>query len=167
MTTVPIVDLIKAFFLEASAKTYASGEVQKTTNADLPGSKEYRYQKGGLFYVDTYFTHGERSGGQTVIFCANREWQPVWLFQYHGWCKNDDPGVLAFLKRVLADAYTKNVFFGGRGVDGYTESVGPHTLLYFNNPMGTFESGSGGESIYYDQKKVFWHTYQHYLLASE
>ena len=155
------VDTIKAFFLEAAAKTYASGEVQKTTNADLPGSKVYRYERNGMLYIDTFFTNGERSGGQTVIY---QNGKPAWLMQYHGWCKDDNPKVLAFLKAALADAYAKPHFFGGRGIDGFEHDASPD-LMYSNDPFGPFESGYGIEKIYCRSEKIFWHKYQHFMLT--
>jgi hypothetical protein len=163
----PVADPIKQFFLEASAKTYASGEIKKTTIGDLPGSKVYRYEGDNLLYIDTYFTNGERSGGEIVIYHKDADkWQPAWLMQYHGWCKNDDSEVLAYLKQALENAYLKGIFHGGRGVNFPENVLESHPIWYRNNPYGSFESGYGEECIYRGSDKVFWHKYQHYMLAS-
>ena len=165
----PLVDPIKAFFLEAATKTYASGEVQKTTIGELPRSKVYRYHGNDMLYIDAFFTNGERSGGQTVIYRTYDDekeghiQKPVWLMQYHGWCKDDDPEVLAFLKESLANAYSQSIFVGGRGQDPYVLQA--HPLRYFNDGSDHFEQGEGFEEIKRGSEQVFWHRYQYYMLG--
>ena len=77
------VERLQKFYLEAAAATYAGGVAKKETIPDLPRSKVYRYESGDLLYIDTFFTNGEYSGGQTVIYVKGI---PAWLMQYHGWC---------------------------------------------------------------------------------
>jgi hypothetical protein len=171
MSNVSITDEIKTFFLEAAAKTYASGEVKKTTIGYLPGSNVYRYERNSMYYIDTYFVNGERSGGQTLIYKTFFEEgkgyfeKPVWLMQYHGWCKDDDPEVLAFLKESLANAYSQGIFSGGRGVDPYPLQTRP--LMYFNDGPEGFGQGEGVEEIKRGSELVFWHRYQYYMLMSD
>ena len=57
---------LQDFFFEAASATYA-GFAQKTTVADMPRSKVYRYERHEYLYIDTYFTNGEQGGGQTII----------------------------------------------------------------------------------------------------
>jgi len=46
--------------------TYA-GDAEKSTLADLPGSKSLRYGRGPFLYVDLYFVNGTISCGQKFI----------------------------------------------------------------------------------------------------
>lgn len=97
------------FFFEAALATYAGGG-EKTTIADLPGSKSYRHERGPLLYVDTYFVNGNLSCGQTLIWSEN---SPVWTMQYRGYCI--DQKAIPTLKRALSLAYRLKRFKGGRG----------------------------------------------------
>ncbi len=85
---------IQDFFFEATLATYASGEKAKTdpNNTNL---KFYSFQRRDYLYLDKFMVNGEHSGGQTVISFQGK---PVWLMQYHGWCKDDDP--FAFSEEV-------------------------------------------------------------------
>src|SRR5581483_616375 len=115
----PRVAEIQDFFFDAALATYA-GNTPKTTITDLPGSKHYHFERDSLIYDDVYFTNGEYSGGSTLIsFRAEPKPINLWLMQYHGWCKDDDPKVLAFLKEALRSAYENRVFHGGRGPVGF------------------------------------------------
>ncbi len=167
---------IQAFFLEAAGQCYA-GDLPKTTIAELPGSKVYRFEQGDLLYIDTYFTNDEHSGGQTVIY---QDGTPVWLMQYQGLCKNDDPEVLSFLKDALRQTYCAGVWNNGRGPQEHAKYPYVYdNLVYkglwevagrkggrFDNFMGiemirdlsTEDHGEGGEM-------VFHHRYQGTLLA--
>lgn len=165
---------LQAFFFEAALATYAGG-ASKTTIEDLPGSKVYRYERGEYLYIDTYFTNGEQSGGQTVIFVDNGR-TPAWIMSYQGWCKGDDKEVLDFLKRVLAEAYQSKVFYGGRGNPLHGSSGGG--LSYGNAVFGTFDYFYGEEKIdkevenplveeLPDREDVFWHRFQGMTLLQE
>lgn len=148
---------LQAFFFEAALATYAGG-ASKTTIEGLPGSKVYRYERGEYLYIDTYFTNGEQSGGQTIIYINN---VPAWLMQYHGWCKNDDKVVLDFLKHVLAKAYESRVFYGGRGSP--YERLLKNDLIYGNVWSGSFNHFHGEEAIYKlteeRRERLFWHKF--------
>lgn len=161
---------LEQFYLEAAAATYAGGTVKKETITDLPRSKVYRYESGDLLYVDTFFTNGENSGGQTVIYVDG---VPAWLMQYHGWCKDDDKNVLTFLKKALSAAYERGEFHGGRGLPRF-ESHLEDGFFYENFPQmppyqQDFICFQGRERIWRKPVRevdVFWHRYQGILLAT-
>jgi hypothetical protein len=161
---------LREFFFEASRASYAGGVATLDTNPSLPGSREYRFERGEYLYVDTFVTSGEWSGGQTLI-CQNNV--PVWLMQYHGWCKNDDTRVLAFLKQVLRITYENGEFCGGRGPGEHRSRRGD-ALVYMNwstpgnAPRWGFEEFRGRERIYREPNRMtdlFWYIYQGQLLG--
>lgn len=96
---------------------------------------------------------------------------PVWIMQYQGWCKDDDPRVLAFLKEALCTAYNRREFHGGRGVprmEGSYASVvyenWSQKLPYYPQDFTDFQ---GRERIWREPDPttdIFWHRYQGYLL---
>lgn len=134
---------IEEFFFEASLKGYVNEEIPKTTILEMPGSKVYRYERGDLLYVDSYFV-GEsgKTFGSTVIWDEGR---PVWYMQYHGSCI--DRKVIPFLKRALGRAYKIKTFVGGRGPITYAEG----NLMYRNDSVreiNNFRSFLGHETIY-------------------
>ena len=157
---------IKAFFLEASAETYAAN-VGKFTIAQLPGSKMLRHHSeiGGrtFSYVDCYFSSGRRSFGQTVISVAGIA---VWGMQYCGYWEGEDERVIPFLKRALMVTYSAKEFVGGRGPRIFRETK--EGLLYCNYPESDdFTNFKGHEEII-DQsnltKFLFRHKYNGLLL---
>jgi hypothetical protein len=162
---------LEAFFLEAASETYAGG-TPKTTITDLPRSKVYRFERGQFLYVDTYFTNGSWSGGQTVIYV---DLVPTWLMQYNGWCKDDDKDVLAFLKKALQAQYFTGEFFGGRGPHELWQYDDKRTgsLVYRNHPdiyNRDFAYFQGRERIFRypaHTTDLFWHRYQGLLLPSQ
>lgn len=160
---------LQQFFFEAAAVTYASGEKAKPL-PELAGAKHYWYQPAGspLCYADVFFVNGESSGGQTVIY---EHAKPVWIMQYHGWCKDDDPEVLTFLKKALLRAYLDKKFYGGRGEPGFAE-IGKQDGLIYDNfaapPHHGFTDFQGRERIWCKGRRdteLFWHRYQGLLLA--
>lgn len=170
--TLPIGEL-KDFFFEAAYATYAGGGAMKGSIPDLTGSKVYRYERDDLSYIDTYFVNGQSSGGQTLIYLNNK---PVWIMQYHGWCRDDNTEVLTFLKQVLAETYGDKEFCGGRGkysIDHWKSGDGPY--VYENIPAlplpsEEFVNFMGHERIMTrpwkcdDSHVLFWHRYQGYLM---
>ncbi len=177
--TYPAVSDIKAFFFDAALYTYA-GDTPKTTIRDLPHSKVYRHSRGSFLYTDSYFTNGDLSGGQTVI---HYDEEPVWIMQYQGVCQGDDPDVLKFLKRVLARAYDRRVFVGGRGRNSLSSDSDllpaessrrnfSYTNEVLNEQKEPFRQFRGHERI--DEvtveagiRTIFWHRYQGMLLIPE
>lgn len=161
---------IKAFFLEASAQTYAAG-AGKFTVAQLPGSKVlcFHSERSGrtLSYVDCYFSSGRRSFGQTVVSIDNIA---LWGMQYCGYWEGEEERVIPFLKRALVVAYRAGSFFGGRGPEDYQEEGSG--LIYRNyrtRPDGwDFTDFDGYEEIYDRDGKasvsLFRHDYNGLLL---
>lgn len=149
------VEQLKRFFLESAAATYASGEKAKRDSNRFWIKKFVQVGDGqfkGLEYVDEYFTNGEASGGTTWIFHVPVSWgtdrEPLWCMHYGGWCKGDDPGVLAFLKKVLAETYRAGHFEGGRGyTTSRAEWIEGRKLEYLNHWSGSFSDFVGGEVI--------------------
>lgn len=169
---------LQEFFFEAALATYA-GHAPKTTIEGLPKSKVYRYERDNYLYIDTYFTNGEQSGGQTVIYIKSEDsptFVPAWIMQYHGWCEGDNKEVLDFLKEVLSRTYRSRTFCGGRG-KLFGEVNSARCLEYANNWTGTFDHFSGEERISKEDvpedgtgletRDVFWHRYQGMTLLQE
>lgn len=158
---------LQLFFFEAACATYASGK--KATK--FGHEREFRHvsSNGSLVYIDRYVVNGEYSGGNTVILVED---VPIWLMQYHGWCKNDNKQVLDFLKKCLLISYGKGEWNGGRGP---AEFIGNRSenLVYENIPRmppygHNFRSFQGRERIYRIGNRVtdlFWHLYQGLLLG--
>ncbi len=177
----PAISEIQTFFFDAALATYAGGAKAKT-DPSTPAVKFYSFERGDFIYLDKFMVNGEYSGGQTVIYFQGN---PVWLMQYQGWCKNDDPAVLAFLKRALRNAYEQRSFYGGRGPSsmsyhsGLLPPLDPNhrKLYYYNEGYGTgysiknepFHKFIGYERIEeldtsLKNEVVFWHRYQGMLL---
>lgn len=155
---------LQQFFIEGAAQGYA-GDREKT-RGDF-GSKVYRYERDYLIYLDMYFTNGEYTSGSTTIF---EQGLAIWQMQYQGWCKDDNPNILSFLKLALKTNYVQGIWLGGRGPAIYRSDKW-RFLEYTNEFTGTdpFFCFSGLEMIR-DLKtlkadKVFWHRYQGMLLA--
>lgn len=179
VATLDMLDRYQGFYFEASLATYVNGEAEKRTIHDLPGSKSYRYEQGSLLFVDTYVTNGEHSCGN--IYMWDREaWEnkPFWYMQYGGWCKDDDPEVIACLKAALREAFVPRQFHGGRGPADYrVEGLrAKHGLTYINNGgirspdcLGFgFRQFQGRESICRPpdwKAELFWHEYRGGLLV--
>ena len=170
---------LQEFFFEAALATYA-GSTSKTSIEGLPCSKGYRYKRGDYLYIDTYFTNGEQSGGQTIIYLKPEEspnFIPAWIMQYNGWCEGDDKKVLDFLKEALSRTYRMRTFCGGRGKLFGEVSPSGECLEYANDWKGTFDDFRGVEIISkesvpesgvgHETKNVFWHRYQGRTLLQE
>jgi len=166
---------LQKFFFQAALATYAAGKKAERP-PDRPWVKQLTHhgdgELSGLVYVDEYHTNGEWSGGSTVIASAEDLSHPIWLMQYCGWCKDDDPEVLAFLKQALLAAYTKGEWNGGRGPGEFAEDK-ENGLVYMNWPLmppfdQSFRSFIGRERIWRQPdrtKDTFWHQYQGWLLG--
>ena len=162
---------LQQFFFEGSLRGYAGGG-EKIIVSGVKKTRRFVHQRGELYYRDEYVVNGEYSGGSTIIYVDSF---PVWLMQYHGWCKDDDPEVLAFLKKVLVDTYRSGEFAGGRGKYGAWRS-NEGSLIYENHPtllptVNEFNDFIGHERIKTQTWKpdqsheVFWHRYQGMLLG--
>lgn len=153
-----MVDLkeIEEFFLEAARQTYAA-DAPKTTIADLPKSKVYRYERGDWLYVDLYFSANGKSFGQTTIWFQD---QPVWGMQYHGSWDTSDERVIPFLKLALRESYENGVFYGGRGPNALKDESGKLTYRNWPHPRHNLARFEGYEEIYSERaKELFRHDY--------
>jgi len=173
------VERLRRLYFKAALETYASGK-EAGRFPDRPWVKRFTYRGegefSGLLYVDEYTTNGEWSGGSTMIVLDDDPTHPLWLMQYHGWCQNDDPQVLTFLKEILTTAYRESEFYGGRGRYGRTVSD-DGALLYENHPtllptseefvdfMGHERIRAHGRVWQPEFTMLFWHRYQGLLLC--
>lgn len=165
------VQKLQDFFFEAAAQTYAGNAGTRNTLLEIPGSQRYRYLRSNLLYLDTYLATGEYSAGQTVICVSNR---PAWIMQYQGWCKDDNPETLQFLKKALLCAYQEKAFHGGRGPRHFCqENINNlhYENVYTAPPPQCFSSFQGRERIWQYEThlkpptQLFYHTYQGRLLG--
>lgn len=162
--------VLEEFFLEAAVQTYAGG-AKKSTIAELPKSKVYRYERGDLLYLDMYWTNGEFSGGKTIIYANN---VPAWMMDYDGWCKDDDKRVTSFLKQALSTTYTAGQFVAGRGPTEYFETEKDKEGLVYRNHYDpyhwNFTYFQGRERIFRwpaHTTNLFWHRYKGLLLFGD
>lgn len=167
---------LQEFFFEAASATFASG--LEPIDLEL-GQKYYQYERDELVYTDEFFTNGEYSAGQTRIYLGE---SAVWVMQYQGWCKDNDPEVIAFLQRALMEAYSQKKFRLGRGPQDYREAdpfsvMGrqskPLTYGNYSEPSMTeagFEFFQGHEVIFRyweEQLTLFRHRFQGMLLRDK
>lgn len=171
------IEQLKQFFFEAALATYASGK-KASQLPNRPWAKFFAHKGEGefadLLYLDEYATNGESSGGSTLIASAEDPKHPLWIMQYQGWCKGDDPEVLGFLKVALLEAYRRGTFRGGRGPARYEQQI-DEGLSYENVLEGAtfgrdgFENFRGYEQIWRRPNCppdiLFWHRYQGMLLC--
>jgi hypothetical protein len=146
----PSVERIEEAFFEAMRHGYASGVISpavRETRTDIAGMKRVVFDsynpRGDLRVIDQWTeTPGSRwSSGFTLITYQNI---PVWIMHYGGWY---NPEVTQFLKECLLDNYTKGLFDGGRGPNGYRKG----RMVYGNESDNTtdysFREFSGNEMI--------------------
>lgn len=155
------------FFLKAALATYAGGQA-----AEKVGDKwRFRHvsEDGRMVYEDEYVVSDGFSGGTTTI-CLDGI--PAWMTQYQGWCQNDDPEVLAFLKQALCHAYRQGAFLGGRGPKDFVDPDRGdlHYANVVEDPysLTNFSRFRGRERIWRDSNptaEVFYHVYQGMLLG--
>lgn len=157
--------LLQAFYLLASAKSWAGGGA-KTTIPELPGSKVITVEEGSLRYVDLYYTYpgSEESFGQTVIWIhdgGRQIWLPAWGMQFGG---SYPERVIVFLKAALQQAYEAKEFIGGRDPRQFVQG----DLVYENFPRvdrNSFDNFLGKERILeVGVGRVGFHWYRGHLL---
>lgn len=146
---------VEEFFLEAARQTYAA-DAPKTTIAELPKSKVYRYEHEDWLYVDLYFATNCTSFGTTTIWYRG---QPIWGMQYHGYWNMGDERIIPFLKLALRVSYENGVFYGGRGPNALKDESGNLTYRNWPEPK-SFVRFEGYEEIYDERiKELFHHDY--------
>lgn len=135
----PFAEKTQAFFLKAMAEGYAR-DAEKTTVAELPGSRVIIFAEGDFSLKDIYYVGDNgKSAGTTTIWHRG---VPVWFMSYGG---RYEKVVIPFLKKCLLSTYSEPRFWGGRGPHHMREG----DLIYTNvTGRGSFSGFSGGERIY-------------------
>ena len=159
------IDLIKKVFFLAMMDGYVNEDTKKHKIIKLPGSRLItfeHYEDNQQFVVnDLYFVTNlsNYSHGVTSISCDG---QPVWMMSYEGIYRKCD---IPLLRKALHHAYSKKLFFGGRGAG--THPLGNHHVYYNDVTKGNFESFSGGERIVNELTgtRVGWHEYRGLLMV--
>jgi hypothetical protein len=136
---------LKAFILEASHNTYASGnegikEKQKDESTTLV------YSKGNWKFHDNYFG-GEPYGGREVVFYKDK---PVWMMVYYGWVVEgvNTDRVYPLLTKALSKSTLEKPY---RGPEEYIEG----TSIYANDMEGDVENFRGEERIYDGEELLY------------
>lgn len=152
--------LLEAFYLLASSKAWAGGNIEKTSISHLPGAKVLVFEEGPFRYVDMYYAKNNQSFGQTVIwvFARGIEWMPAWGMLYGG---GYPERVISFLKTALLKSYEEKQFIGGRGLLSFREG----NLLYLNHPeKNEFQDFHGWEEVIENGVQLGFHWYRGLLL---
>lgn len=150
------------FFFDAMVR----GWVAKAENKfipELPGVKAipYRFEGTGdikdFYLLDWYVATKESdvSAGSTMIWSKDK---PIWVMHYGG---SYQERAIDFLKAVLARAYERREFFGGRGQPFCM--MPEWGMVYINRivPNSKFTSFEGREEIfdYCTRESLGWHKY--------
>ena len=134
-------DALIDFRLEANVNTYAA--FMNESEATRPSSHDYRYERGGYLYHDTY-VGGERFAGEEAIW---KNGEPVYAMNYMG--------------RVLGDGFSGNFLKEAlRAADRRMPYRGPEVYqsgeyLYRCRVTGDFVWFQGYEEISHNEKKVY------------
>jgi hypothetical protein len=128
---------LRAFILEASRATYASGDESiKETQAD--GSTTIEYKSGDYRFHDNYFG-GEPYGGREVVFLNDK---PIWMMVYYGLVY--EGGIAKDIYPFLMESLSKSILeMPYRGPTSYESG----SYRYENELEGTVERLSGSEKI--------------------
>ena len=134
-------EMQEVFFRAMNTGYAATEKPKKSTIAELPGSKLIPpYIRGPWKVTDVYHVmpFSTVSGGTTMI---SHEEVPVWMMQYFGKYEKD---AIPCLKAALRDAYSKKIFYGGRGEGLFLQGEFP----YWNTPSPIrFEEFAGDEHV--------------------
>lgn len=132
-------DLLRQFFFKAMLAGWI-GEGEKSEIVELPGYQYFVFQDDRLMLTDIYSVtpNSSKSSGLTTIFHNNN---PVWVMHYWGWYHKM---AIVLVKEALSDAYSKEIFWGGRGV----EVLSDDQMDYRNWPdKNSFDCFSGREFV--------------------
>ncbi|MFH0831240.1 MAG: DUF5680 domain-containing protein [Parcubacteria group bacterium] len=140
---------LEQFFFRAMRQGWAFGGKAEPVPG-LPGYKDFWHREPdrGLVLLDRYCV--ARNGCNTKTCGTTTIWHndvPVWTMHYGGQCEDV---AIPCLRAALQDAYEAELFFGGRGTDGFMYEK----LAYENcdrdgcSTLGTFENFEGEEHIY-------------------
>jgi len=130
---------LKEFFFKAMLAGWA-GEGKKSKIAELPGYKYVVFREDDLMLTDIYSvtSNSSKSSGLTTIFYNNN---PVWVMHYWGWYYKK---AILIVKEALTQAYSKGIFWGGRGL----EALNGNSMDYRNWPdENSFDCFSGREFV--------------------
>lgn len=132
---------LQVAFFNGMLRGYAGGVTPKTLT-DLNDAKLITFTAlHNIVLTDCWQTtpHSQKGFGTTTLSHQNKV---VWMMQY---CGEYDKKVIPFLKKALHQAYTEQVFHGGRGLPNYTDG----TYTYVNVPTKNhFDEFEGTEQIY-------------------
>lgn len=141
------VEALAGFLVEAHRNTYAD-KTAATTSSSRPRSVDYRFERDGLVYHDTYF--GARDYiGEEIIY---RNDTPVWGMNYYGIILAKEAGtseVYDFLREALKQDCIN--IEPARGPCLYRQS----RWSYRNALEGILSDFSGIESIHRDDQLVY------------
>lgn len=135
-------DVLVAFLLEASEKTYA-GKGKEEEVSSRPNSHDFIFEKGNLKYIDSY-VGGERFLGEEVLF---QNEIPIWSMNYSGRTLEDSFSG-DFLKEALLLRPVEKPF---RGPDIYRNA----SYTYHSTIDGDFTWFQGREEIFFGELKVY------------
>ena len=109
----PNIKDIEEIFFQAMKHGYAKGDVKKITIPEFPNLKVIPFEAGEFKVHDCYLTIPglNNSTGSTTI---RHNGIPVWIMYYGGWYEKY---AIPFLKECLLQAYKKERFYGGRGLN--------------------------------------------------
>ncbi|MDR3558433.1 MAG: DUF5680 domain-containing protein [Candidatus Pacebacteria bacterium] len=135
-------DVQEAFF-QAMLAGWANN-AKKSQIEGLPNAKAIMSEKDGFKVADIYFTtpFSDLSTGSTIIWHLDL---PVWIMSYEG---RYEQIVIPFLMECLREAYSKHLFFGGRGPAFVQGDLFTYTNRFEYNEFGKF---SGVEQIHDNQ----------------
>lgn len=136
---------LRAFILEASRATYASGD-QSIKKLQPDGSTTIEYERAPYRFHDNYFG-GEPYGGREVVFLNEK---PFWMMVYYGrvFEGTEHKGAYAFLMESLRNT-TPEAPYRGPSLHENGE------WKYMNTISGETDNFSGFEQIFKNGDLVY------------
>jgi hypothetical protein len=108
-------DLLKGFLHRGTVAVWMEG-VPEQEHPLMPGWKFVPHAEGNLLLLDMFIEPGMGGDGFTILYVSLT---PVWRLRWRGQWSSKDPGVLGCLRGAILDAHSHQMFFGGRGRDGF------------------------------------------------
>mgnify|MGYP002644270050 CR=1 FL=1 len=130
------------FRLEASRNTYAGGALNQC-NSTRPDSIDFRYEKNGYIYHDTY-VGSEQFAGEEAVW---KDGKAIYVMNYTGRV-TDEHFSGNFLKEALCAATLEYPYRGPRCYKA-------GDFIYTAKVSGDIEWFQGYEEIYYGNSKVY------------
>jgi len=135
------------FLREANKNTYANKDALKAASSRLK-SEDYRFEKDGLTYHDTYFG-GRDFIGEEIVY---KDQKPVWGANYFGFVLADDvdeKDMYDFLRKALMQDYDNIIPV--RGPAKFSDGK----WSYQFSVNGGLENFAGQEEILLNEKVVY------------